>query len=246
MLLLLQAGGAIPFTCGIVSLRGLRKGSSRVTATVPQQQHQQRLQASARIDVYLPVELWASMSSVALPLPPPVRLSSSRTAPLLQRLTQDPNSNSSTSLGVALATTLLQQLDLHAPAAPSGDSADLVLYGAPIAAINSSSTGSLRGVAGEITLTVGGHITVFLKEGPPPRPEAYRHSVTATALSHSFAEVPAAAAADDSETDDEAASVAILPEGSGAVQRFVCLRPSRSPVSVQIKSSYAPKDPQVT
>ena len=88
---------------------------------------------------------------------------------------------------------------------------------------------------GELSVMVGGSVAVFLKEGPPARPEAYRHTVTAT--------VHPAAAADAAA---EPAAVAVVPEGGGLLQRVVCLRAGSSPLLVSINSIYTSKHPTVT
>ncbi|OEH74354.1 hypothetical protein cyc_08484 [Cyclospora cayetanensis] len=138
----------IPYTCGVVSLRGIRKGSASLTATI-HQHAQQRLRATARLDVYLPLELWMLMSSPVLPLPQPARLSSSRMAPLLQRLTEDPRTTTSATPSGAAEAALRAHLDLQPPGGPSANSETLLQYGeeeASVVAVVSEASGSLTRV----------------------------------------------------------------------------------------------------
>ncbi|KAL8429126.1 hypothetical protein Efla_003179 [Eimeria flavescens] len=241
----------VPFTCGLASLRGVKKGVAHLTASL----QQQGLHASSRLDVYLPIELWLLSGAPAFPPPGPSKLANGKVAPLLQRLTEPARiggAGSNTGGGNAAgappraATALeIHQLDLQPSYASRGDQSvgeekALFHYGFPAASLGSSSSG--LGVQGEVALIVGGSISVFMKEGPPARPEAYRYSRRAAAETAP----PGAATAADKDEEADAAVVAVLPaEAAGGLTRVVCLHPGRLPVIVRFQAVYEPKYPSI-
>ncbi|KAL8431087.1 hypothetical protein ACSSS7_005492 [Eimeria intestinalis] len=239
-----------PFTCGVVSLRGVKKGAAQLTASL----QQQGLHASARLDAYLPLELWLLSSVPAFPPPAPSRLSSPKVAPLLQRLTHPSSLNAASNAGSshtaaagAGAAADSHLLDLQPPASAvsaiqaSREEEALLCYGVPAATLGSGSSGV--GVQGEVSLVVGGSIFVFLKEGPPGRPEAYRHSLKVTTEA---AASTAAAAEGEEESDNSVVAVVAAEAARGGTTRVVCLRAGRLPAAVRFETQHESKYPGIT
>ncbi|KAL8447478.1 hypothetical protein Emed_004361 [Eimeria media] len=239
-----------PFTCGMASLRGVKKGAAQLTASL----HQHGLHASARLDAYLPLELWLLSSIPAFPPPAPSRLSNPKVAPLLQRLTHPSSLNAASngsSQGAAAAGAALDPhlLDVQPPASAvsavqsSSEEEALLYYGVPATTLGSSSSGgSGLGVQGEVSLVVGGSIFVFLKEGPPGRPEAYRHSLKATTEAATSTE----AVAEGEEESDTSVVAVVAAEGvTGGPTRVVCLRAGRVPVAVRFETQHESKYPAI-
>ncbi|KAL8272888.1 hypothetical protein Esti_003197 [Eimeria stiedai] len=242
-----------PFTCGVASLRGVKKGAAQLTASL----QQQGLHAAARLDAYLPLELWVVSSIPAFPPPPPSRLSSPRVATLLQRLTHPSGLNAASNAGSshtaaaaagagAAPDTHLLDVQPLASAVSTDQSLSeeeaLLYYGVPAATFGSSSSGGGVGVQGEVSLVVGGSISVFLKEGPPGRPEAYRHSLKATTEG---ATSTAAASEDEEESDTSVVAVVAAEAAKGGPTRVVCLRAGRLPAAVRFETLHESKYPAI-